>query len=153
MQDFMSRLRIFLDRLRLGAKETTEAATTWAQRQNRIRVLRADIRQADAKKRDVYSLMGRKVYALHKKQKVVNKDLLALCEQVDEHNALMAEREEEIEQIKAEARAEGEVIIEDETPLGEEEPEPEAREQEELEEDEEEAEEAEEEEEEEEDSE
>lgn len=122
MQDFMSRLRTLLDRLRVGAKETGEAAATWAQRQNRIRLLRADMRQADAKKRDLYSLMGRKVYALHKKQKVVNKDLLALCQQVDEQNALRAARQEEAEQIKAEARAEGEILVEDETAVGEEEP-------------------------------
>jgi hypothetical protein len=110
-------LREWLRRLlRIGA-ETGEAGKEYLQRQRQILSLTSDVRRAQAKKQDLYDLMGRKVYALHKRGKVQNKDLLALCGQVDAQNALIQQHEAEIERLKAEARRQREIAIEDETPL------------------------------------
>ncbi len=119
MPEARETLREWLRRvLRIGA-ETGEAGKEYLQRQKQAMSLRGDIRRAQAKKQDLYDLMGRKVYALHKRDKVRNKDLLGLCEQVDEQNAAIARCEENIRQLQAEARKEREIVVEDESPVAE----------------------------------
>ena len=107
--------RVWTD-LRRGARELGETTTDRLQRYRRIQDLNAQIRKARARREELHVLMGRKVYALHKKGKVANKDLLKQCEEIDELARAMDQCQEELDRLRAEPTAE-EVEVTDESPV------------------------------------
>ena len=128
MQQFVLNLRRLWQRLSTGAKQTSHTAGEYVQRQRKVAALKLEVRRAQAQRDELYNVMGRKVYALHRKAKVANKDLLRRCQEIDELSAVTEAKQAQIEALRA--AGEQEVEIEDETPLTEQEEEQEAEEEE-----------------------
>ena len=136
MTQFMTNLKELWKRFSTGARDTGQSAGAYLDRQRRVVALRGEVRKAEGARRKLYITMGRKVYALHLRAGVANKDLLRSCHEIDELNTLIEAKETQIEALLA-APEEGEVEIEDETAVpddkGEEEEEDAEEEEEELE--------------------
>ena len=69
----------------------------------RVSALRFQINQLAVKRREVLREIGERVFELYKRGKVGNPDVLELCKRVEEIEAEIAEREREIERVRAEA--------------------------------------------------
>jgi hypothetical protein len=130
VQQFMTNLRQVWQRLTTGARDTSQSAGAYLDRQRKVMALRADLRKARGDRGDLYTVMGRKVYALHRKDKVANKDLLRSCQEIDELNTLMEAKQTQIDALLALADEE-EIYIEDDTELPEDKGEPDEAEEEE----------------------
>ncbi|MFQ6096231.1 MAG: hypothetical protein ACE5O2_00785 [Armatimonadota bacterium] len=117
MEDFVEDVKKAWGDLSRGARELTEQTAEKIQRYRRLQQLSAEIKNARARRQDIFVLMGRKVYALHKKGKVANKDLLKQCEEIDELLRTVEKCQAEIDRIRAHP-AEEDVEVEDESPIG-----------------------------------
>jgi hypothetical protein len=129
VEQFMTNLRQMWQRLTTGARDTTQSAGAYVDRRRKVMALRGDVRKARGARSNLYTVMGRKVYALHRKEKVANKDLLRSCQEIDELNTLIEAKQTQIEAILA-APEEQEIDIEDDTELPEDKGEPEEAEEE-----------------------
>jgi predicted hydrocarbon binding protein len=116
MDDIVDSMKRAWTDLRRGARELGETTTDRLQRYRHIQDLNTQIKKARARREELHVLMGRKVYALHKKGKVANKDLLKQCEEIDELVKAMEQCQQEIDRLKAEP-AEEEVEVTDESPV------------------------------------
>lgn len=120
MQQFMENVRQLWQRLSSGARDTGQSAGAYLERQRKVVSLRGDVRNAKGQRSKLYNVMGRKVYALHLKGKVENKDLLRSCHEVDELNTLIEAKQTQIDALLA-APEEEDVAIEDDRGIPEEE--------------------------------
>jgi len=101
------------------AKKTTSAMTEWWQEVNAVTNRRNKIRDLAREREKLIVEMGTKVYTLHRRDKVQNRDLLADCERVDTIAEDIDRIELEITEIKrrkAEAHTQ-EVAVIDDTPV------------------------------------
>ena len=120
MQQIRQNLREMWQRFTAGAKDTSQSAGAYLDRQRKVVALRSELRKAEADRGGLYAQMGRKVYALHLKEKVANRDLLRSCQEIDELNTLIEAKKTQVEALLAIPDDE-EVEIEDETEVPEEE--------------------------------
>jgi len=101
------------------AKKTTSAVSEWWEEVNAITDRRNKIREMAREREDVLVEMGAKVYTLHRRGKVQNRDLLKDCERIEVIAADIDRMELEITEIKrrkAEVRPH-EVAVTDDTPV------------------------------------
>ncbi|MFP3902755.1 MAG: hypothetical protein ACLFWB_00805 [Armatimonadota bacterium] len=85
-----------------GLKRATTSASEAADRTLTIARLRSSVKRLHKQRRKVERIIGEKVYALHKKGKVRNADILQECERIDEMRSRIEELEQRIEQMQAE---------------------------------------------------
>lgn len=84
----------------------------------------AAIRKANRERDDLVVEIGKKVYSLHTRGKVTNKDVLGDCEHIDEINAEVAGLRDKIEEIRRGLADKGITVeLEDASELSEEAPE------------------------------
>ena len=118
MSEFVANLKQMWHRIAVGARDTSQSAGAYVERQRHVMALRAEVREAEGQRSKLYGQMGRKVYALHRKGKVANKDLLRTCQEIDELNTLIEAKNTRIEALLA-TPEEQEVEIADESELPE----------------------------------
>ncbi len=116
VQQFVANLRQMWRRVSTGARDTGQSAGAYLERQRKVVSLRNEVRRVEAQRSELYNIMGRKVYALHRKDKVANKDLLRRCQEIDDFNTLIEAKQTQIEALLA-TPEELEVDIEDDTEL------------------------------------
>lgn len=81
-------------------RESGDSATDWWEDKHAIHARMARIRQLVRQRREVTAGIGAKVYTLHKRDKVRNKDLVADCRKLDEIGAEIERLKREIEEIR-----------------------------------------------------
>ncbi|MEA3400493.1 MAG: hypothetical protein U9R79_04535 [Armatimonadota bacterium] len=122
------------------ARRTGTLVSQWWEEVSAIQERRSEIRELARERRRLLVEMGTKVYSLHRKGKVQNRDLRGDCERIDDIGESIDRLEQEIAELKrtAAARPPKTIEVEDESPVvGEEdieepaaeEPEPEAAEE------------------------
>lgn len=101
------------------AKKTTSAMSDWWEDVNAVSDRRSEVRDLSRERENLLVEMGTKVYTLHRRDKVQNKDLLSDCERIDEIAAKIERLEDEIAEIKRKkAQAEPKPVeVSDEAPV------------------------------------
>ncbi|MCD6352397.1 MAG: hypothetical protein J7M26_09785 [Armatimonadetes bacterium] len=109
----------FFRRVGQYLRRGSEVAGSWIDEQAAINQRVRAIRRLRAQQQTSLTTIGAKVYALHRKGKVRNKDVLAECEHIDEILAHIARLKKEIEEIRLHSsRPEVQLMeVEDEEPL------------------------------------
>lgn len=82
------------------AKKTTSAVSEWWDEVNAINERRAEIRDLAREREKLLVEMGTKVYTLHRRGKVQNRDLLSDCERIDDIASHIDRLEEEIAELR-----------------------------------------------------
>lgn len=105
-------------RLSRWARHTGAIVSRWWEDVSALQERRNEIRRLARERQQLLMDMGAKVYTLHRRGKVQNRDLLADCERIDGIAAEIARLEREIAQIKrAQSVEPREVEIEDDSPV------------------------------------
>ncbi len=119
MSDVKKTLRDLGGQLGKWAKSGGSTAADWWEEKSAIAARTGQIRRLTRRQREVIGEMGTKVYSLHKRGKVRNRDLLADCERIDEINAEIERLKGEIEEIRTRKRrvAIEEKELEDDSPV------------------------------------
>ncbi|MBC7288613.1 MAG: hypothetical protein H5T86_11355 [Armatimonadetes bacterium] len=97
MREFFSRVGEYL---RIGSKRAGEWIDEQAAINQRVRA----IRRLRAEQRKMLEIIGSKVYTLHTRGKVRNRDVLQDCQRVDEILGHIERLRREIEEIKSKSR-------------------------------------------------
>ncbi len=122
MANWQESVKEFFNRVGEYLRRGSEKAGEWIDEQAAItRRVRA-IRKLRAQQREILEIIGSKVYTLHTRGKVRNKDILAECRRVDEILAHIERLRREIEEIKQKSRHPQVKLmeVEDEAPIGDE---------------------------------
>jgi chromosome segregation ATPase len=82
------------------AKTGGSSAAEWWDEKSAIQKRAAQMRKLNRQRQATVAGIGAKVYALHRRGKVRNRDLLADCQKIDEVDAEMERLKGEIEEIK-----------------------------------------------------
>ena len=118
MSDFNEKVKSVNRRVSRWARRTGSAVTQWWEEASALQERRNRMRRLARERRQLLAAMGTKVYTLHRKGKVQNRDLLADCGKIDQIGEDIERIEEEIAEIKrARAAAPREVEVEDEAPI------------------------------------
>lgn len=105
-------------RLSRWARHTGAIVSRWWEDVSALQERRNEIRRLARERQQLLMDMGAKVYTLHRKGKVQNRDLRADCERIDAIAAEIARLEREIAQIKrAQSVEPREVELEDDAPV------------------------------------
>lgn len=130
MSTWGEQAKSFLHRIAEYLRRGSEVAGQWIDEQAAINQRIRAIRRLRAEQQKLLTLIGSKVYTLHTRGKVRNRDVLADCQRIDELLAHIARLKEEIEEIKKRStRPEVQLIeVEDQEPLAEAEEEAETQE-------------------------
>ena len=123
MASWQDSVRDFFRRIGEYLRRGSEKAGEWIDEQAAITKRVRAIRKLRSQQRQVLEIIGSKVYTLHTRGKVRNKDVLAECKRVDEILAQIERLRREIEEIKEKSRHPQVKLmeVEDEAPIGEEE--------------------------------
>lgn len=119
MSDLSKKIRLMNQQVSRWARRTGNVVSQWWETLNTLQQKRAEIRRLARERQQLLIDMGNKVYTLHRKGKVQNRDLRSDCERIDQISADIARLEQEIEELKR-AREEAqprEIPVEDETPV------------------------------------
>ncbi|MGC9319354.1 MAG: hypothetical protein ACP5KN_15080 [Armatimonadota bacterium] len=87
------------------ARRTGNVVSQWWEEVSAIQERRSEIRELSRERRRLLVEMGTKVYSLHRKGKVQNRDLLGDCERIDEIGDTIERLEQEIAELKRTAAA------------------------------------------------
>ncbi len=118
MSDFSEKVKSANRGVSRWARRTGSVVTQWWEEVNTVQERRSRMRRLARERRQLLTDMGSKVYTLHRKGKVQNRDLLADCGKIDQIGEDIERLEEEIAEIKrARAAAPREVEVEDEAPI------------------------------------
>lgn len=119
MAGISDKIRSMNRRVSRWAQETSTAINEWWEEVNAIQERRNAIREMARERRKLLVELGTKVYSLHRKGKVLNRDLLRDCERIDEIGETVERLEREIAELKRSKSVEPptEVEVEDETPV------------------------------------
>ncbi|MGD9497631.1 MAG: hypothetical protein AB7Y46_15120 [Armatimonadota bacterium] len=118
MSDLNEKVKAMNRSVSRWARRTTTAVSQWWEEVNALQERRSRIRALSRERHQLLLDIGNKVYTLHRKAKVQNRDLLADCERIDRIGADIAQLEREIEEIKrARAAQPREIEIEDQSPV------------------------------------
>ncbi len=96
-----------------GLKRATASASEAADRTLTIARLRSSVKRLHKQRRKVQRIIGEKVYALHRKGKVRNADILHECERIDEMRNRIEETEQRIEELQKEEPEETDELEDD----------------------------------------
>lgn len=77
-------------------------AGRWAGKQWQMKRVRKEIRQMEARRRDLCRTLGEKVYLLFQRNQVRNRDLLVLCEEIRDLDVRIDAQEEDYRRIYVE---------------------------------------------------
>ncbi len=112
-------VRSFFQRVAEYVRHGSQVAGQWLDEQAAINQRVRAIRRLRAEQKKVLLVIGSKVYTLHTRGKVRNKDVLTECQKVDEILAHIARLKQEIEEIKKRStKPEIQLMeVEDEEPL------------------------------------
>ncbi len=100
MADFKKTLAEMGRQVARWAKTGGGSAAEWWDEKSAIQKRAAQMRKLNRQRREVTVRIGSKVYTLHRRGKVRNRDLLADCQKIDEVDAEMERLKGEIEEIK-----------------------------------------------------
>lgn len=100
MSGFQRQVGDFFRRIGQHLRRGSEVAGQWIDEQAAITQRLRAIRRLRTEQQSVLQTIGSKVYALHRRGKVRNKDVLAECQRIDEIVAHIARIRSEIEDIK-----------------------------------------------------
>ena len=112
MSNFWQVIRQTADRVFRGSKHSVAVITESIDRQATIQKLASGIRGLEHERHDLISTIGKKVYSLHQRGKVRNRDVLNDCVRIDEIGQQMADLQQQIEQIRRLAATEEEIVVE-----------------------------------------
>jgi len=104
MGDVKKTLRDMGEQVAKWAKSGGSTAAEWWEEKSSITARTGQIRRLSRRQREVISEIGTKVFTLHKRGKVRNRELLADCERIDEINAEIDRLKAEIEDIRTRRR-------------------------------------------------
>ncbi len=132
MSENWEQVKRFLARVFTRGKHGVETLAESLDRQAAIQRLSGQIRALNRERQELVKTIGKKVYTLHLRGKVRNRDVLADCKRLDEARDEIQNLQDQMEQIRRQAlREPEEAALADETELTEEEaPEAEAAEEE-----------------------
>ena len=119
MSDAKKTIRDIGTQLAQWAKSSGTTAAEWWEEKSAIARRTGQIRKLGKQQREVISEMGTKLYALHRRGKVRNRDLLADCARIDEINAEVEKLKAEIEEVRRRRREAAliETPLEDDSPI------------------------------------
>jgi len=118
MSDINEKVKSTTRQVSRWARRTGNLVSQWWEDVNALQTRRSQIRELVRERRQVLTDMGNKVYALHRKGKVQNRDLLADCGRIDRIGEDIARLEREIEELRRRAAEEpGKVEVGDEAPV------------------------------------
>jgi len=123
MSNFWQQARQTLGRVFQGSKRSVEVIAAGIDRQATIQKLTGQIRALERERSQLIITIGKKVYSLHTRGKVRNRDVLRDCVRIDEAGQQIEQCQQQIEQIRRQAAAGEELVveIEDEEPVTDEE--------------------------------
>jgi len=122
MNEFWTQLKQFCSRLFRTSKHGMETLAETLDRQAAIQRLAAQARALSRERNQLVVTIGKKVYALHRRGKVKNRDVLADCKRIDEIRDQIESLKAQIEEIRRKAAGDlGEAELEDDSLLAEEE--------------------------------
>lgn len=122
MNEFWTQLKQFCSRLFRSSKHGMETLAETLDRQAAIQRLAAQARALSRERNQLVVTIGKKVYALHRRGKVKNRDVLADCKRIDEIRDEIEKLKAQIEEIRRKAAGDlGEAELEDDSFLAEEE--------------------------------
>ncbi len=122
MNEFWMQLKQFCSRLFRSSKHGMETLAETLDRQAAIQRLAAQARALSRERNQLVVTIGKKVYALHRRGKVKNRDVLADCKRIDEIRDQIESLKAQIEEIRRKAAGDlGEAELEDDSFLAEEE--------------------------------
>ncbi len=122
MSDWTQTVKGWWNRAREWLQRGSSAAGKWIDLQTEIGKRSAAIRRLQGEREKLIKQIGEKVYTLHTRGKVRNKDVLADCLKIDEILGEIERLRKEIEELRRQMRAAEEPLagVQDETPLVEE---------------------------------
>ncbi len=100
MADFKKTLAEMGRQVARWAKTGGSSAAEWWDEKSAIQKRAAQMRKLNRQRREVTVRIGSKVYTLHRRGKVRNRDLLADCQKIDEVDAEIERLKAEIEEIR-----------------------------------------------------
>jgi len=115
-------IKAFLARLFSRGREGVETLAESLDRQAALQRLAAQGRRLKHERHDLLLIMGKKVYSLHRRGKVRNRDVLGDCKRIDEIGEELTQLQQQVEEIRRRDELEGELELADETDIAEEEP-------------------------------
>lgn len=122
MSDTWEQVRQFFARLFSRGRHGMETVAETLDRQAKIQRLAGQVRTLARERNNLVVTIGKKVYALHTRGKVKNRDVLADCKRIDAIRDEIADLKRQIEEIRLASMGEmPPVDLEDESLLGEEE--------------------------------
>lgn len=124
MNSLWQQVRETFSRLFQGSKHSVAVIAESLDRQATVQKLAARIRGLTHERSELIRTIGKKVYSLHTRGKVRNRDVLSDCLRIDEIGQEIEDGQEQIEELRRQAIAGEELVveIEDEAPVTEEEP-------------------------------
>ena len=122
MSSFWQQTRQIYDRLLCGSKHSAGAIAESVRRRAGMQKLAASIRGLNRERSRLIRSIGKKVYSLHGRGQVRNRDVLSDCLRIDEAGQEIEALQEQIEELRREAVAGEELVVEveDEAPVTEE---------------------------------
>lgn len=122
MSSFWQQSREVLDRVVRGSRHSVGAIGKSLDRQAAMQRLAARIRGLNRERSELVRTIGKKVYSLHTRGKVRNRDVLSDCLRIDETGQEIEALQQQIEELRRQGAASEELVveIEDETPVTEE---------------------------------
>ncbi len=123
MSNLWQQARQTLGRVFQGSKRSVEVIAAGIDRQATIQKLTGQIRALERERSQLVITIGKKVYSLHTRGKVRNRDVLRDCVRIDEAGQQIEQCQQQIEQIRRQAVPSEELVveIEDEEPVTDEE--------------------------------
>ncbi len=122
MSSFWQQTREIYDRLLCGSKHSAGVIAENLRRRAAMQKLAAGIRGLNRERSQLIRSIGKKVYSLHTRGQVRNRDVLSDCLRIDEAGQEIEALQEQIEELRREAGGGEELVveIEDEAPVTEE---------------------------------
>lgn len=122
MSSFWQQVTQSLSPLIRGSKHSVKIMAEGLRRQGAMQKLTARIRTLNRERSQLIRSIGKKVYSLHTRGKVRNRDVLSDCLRIDETAQEIEGLRDQIEDLRRQAVAGEELVvdIEDETPITEE---------------------------------
>ena len=115
-------VRAYMDRLFRRSRESVETLAETLDRQAVIQRLAGQARGLVRERNQLLLAVGKKVYTLHLRGKVKNRDVLGDCRQIDQIRARIERLQEQIEEIRRQGAEEPELpIVLDDEELGDDE--------------------------------
>ncbi len=112
MSNFWQVVKQTADRVFRGSKHSVAVITESIDRQATIQKLASRMRGLERERHDLISTIGKKVYSLHQRGKVRNRDVLNDCVRIDEIGQQLEDLQQQIEQIRRQAATEEEIVVE-----------------------------------------